>query len=34
VLAALTLSGHLQVWHLVALGLVMGVVNAIDLTVR
>jgi MFS family permease len=34
VLAALTLSGHLQVWHLVALGLVMGVVNAFDLPVR
>lgn len=33
-LAWLTLSGALQVWHLVALGLVMGVVNAFDMPVR
>jgi MFS family permease len=34
VLAALTLGGHLQVWHLVALGLVMGVITAFDMPVR
>jgi len=34
VLAALTLLGILQVWHLVALGLVMGVITAFDMPVR
>jgi MFS family permease len=34
VLAWLTLSGHLQVWHLIALGLVMGVITAFDMPVR
>ena len=34
VLATLTLTHHLQVWHLVALGLVMGVITAFDMPVR
>ena len=34
VLATLTLSGVLRVWHLVALGLVMGVITAFDMPVR
>jgi MFS family permease len=34
VLAALTLGGYLQVWHLVALGLAMGVITAFDMPVR
>jgi MFS family permease len=34
VLAALTLTGHLAVWHLIALGLVMGVITAFDMPVR
>jgi len=34
VLAALALAGHLQVWHLVALGLLMGVITAFDMPVR
>jgi MFS family permease len=34
VLAALTLSGALQVWHLVGLGLLMGVITAFDMPVR
>jgi MFS family permease len=34
VLATLTLTHLLQVWHLVALGLVMGVITAFDMPVR
>lgn len=34
VLAALTLSHRLQVWHLIALGIAMGVINAFDMPVR
>jgi MFS family permease len=33
-LATLTLTHQLQVWHLVALGLVMGVITAFDMPVR
>jgi len=33
-LAALTLSGVIRVWHIVALSLVQGVVNAIDMPAR
>jgi len=34
VLAALTLTGRLQLWHLVVLGIAMGVINAFDMPVR
>ena len=33
-LAFLTLSHRLQIWHLIALGIVMGVINAFDMPVR
>lgn len=33
-LAALVLSGSVQVWHLVALGLCLGVINSFDVPVR
>lgn len=33
-LAYLTLSHHLQVWHLLALSTIMGVINAFDMPVR
>lgn len=33
-LAYLTLSHHLQVWHLIALGLLMGIINAFDMPTR
>lgn len=33
-LAYLTLSHHLQIWHLIALSVLMGVINAFDLPVR
>jgi MFS family permease len=33
-LAYLTITNQVQVWHLIALGLVMGMVNALDLPVR
>jgi MFS family permease len=33
-LAALTLSHHVQVWHLLAIALVLGTVNAVDIPVR
>jgi MFS family permease len=34
VLAALTLSGHVQVWHVLALAGVLGVINAFDIPGR
>ena len=34
VLAALTLSGHVQVWHLFALASILGVTNAFDIPAR
>src|SRR5262249_5987200 len=34
ILTYVTLTGQVQVWHLIVLGLFMGVVNAIDLPVR
>ena len=34
VLAALALSGHIQIWHIVILMLLQGVVNAIDMPAR
>lgn len=34
VLAALTLSGRIEVWHLVALALVLGAISALDLPLR
>ena len=33
-LAALTLTGVIQIWHLIALSLVQGIVNAIDMPAR
>lgn len=33
-LAYLTLSHHLQIWHLIALSILMGVINAFDMPVR
>ncbi|HEY9730628.1 MAG TPA: MFS transporter [Drouetiella sp.] len=33
-LAYLTLSHHLQIWHLIALSIIMGVINAFDMPVR
>ncbi|CAN5709928.1 hypothetical protein BH10CYA1_BH10CYA1_06300 [soil metagenome] len=33
-LAYLTLSHQLQIWHLIALGVMMGVINAFDMPVR
>lgn len=34
VLAYLTLTNQVQIWHLIALGIVMGVINAFDMPVR
>lgn len=34
VLAALTLSGRVEIWHLVALALVLGAISALDLPLR
>lgn len=34
VLAALTLSGRIQVWHIIALGALLGCVNSFDMPVR
>jgi MFS family permease len=34
VLAALTLSGLIQLWHLVILSLILGVANAVEITAR
>ena len=34
VLAALTLSGIIEVWHIIALGVVLGCVNSFDMPVR
>ncbi len=34
VLALLTLSGHVQVWHIVVLSMLLGVVNAFDIPAR
>lgn len=33
-LAALTLSGHIQIWHIVALAFILGIANAIEITAR
>jgi MFS family permease len=33
-LAALTLSGHIEVWHILALSLVLGAINAFDMPGR
>ena len=33
-LAALTLSGHITIWNLIALNVVQGVINAFDMTAR
>ncbi|MFH1189928.1 MAG: MFS transporter [Candidatus Omnitrophota bacterium] len=33
-LAALTLTGHIQVWHIIALGAVMGCINSFDIPAR
>lgn len=33
-LAALTLSGHVQAWHVIALGVLLGFSNAFDMPVR
>jgi len=33
-LAALTLTGHIQVWHIMVLSLFLGIVNAVDIPVR
>lgn len=34
ILAVLTLSGRIQVWHIIALGVVLGCVNSFDMPVR
>lgn len=34
VLAVLTLSGHIQVWHLILLALTMGLINSFDIPTR
>lgn len=34
VLAALTLTGHVQVWHILALALALGCINAFDMPAR
>ena len=34
VLAALTLCGKIQIWHIIALGVVLGCVNSFDMPVR
>ncbi|PWH17880.1 MAG: hypothetical protein DDG60_01450 [Anaerolineae bacterium] len=33
-MAALTLSGHIQIWHIVALSFLLGIANAIEITAR
>lgn len=33
-LAALTLSGHIRIWHIFVLGAALGVVNAFDIPIR
>ena len=34
VLALLTLTGHVQVWHIVVISMLLGVVNAFDIPAR
>src|SRR5258708_7040493 len=34
ILAALTLSGHIRIWHLFVLSSALGVVNAVDIPAR
>jgi len=34
ILAALTLLGHIQLWHIIVLGILTGLVNAVDMPTR
>ncbi|MBU0881495.1 MAG: MFS transporter, partial [Candidatus Omnitrophica bacterium] len=34
ILGALTLTGHIQIWHIIALGIVLGCINSFDIPAR